>query len=94
VFDDVWETIDERYYDLQFHGVDWQKSRTTFRAAAAKAKQLKRFLRSHSEDDFLLFVMRIRVSKLLMKSLTGGIRASLPWASQFEKLRVGQPLCK
>ena len=43
VFDDVWETIDERYYDSQFHGVDWQKSRTTFRAAAAKANSSRDF---------------------------------------------------
>ena len=37
VFDDVWETIQERYYDPKFHDVDWQVSRTTFRALAAKA---------------------------------------------------------
>ena len=43
VFDDVWETIDERYYDLQYHGVDWQKSRTTFRTAAAKANNSRDF---------------------------------------------------
>ena len=43
VFDDVWETIDERYYDPQFHGVDWQRSRTTFRTAAAKANSSREF---------------------------------------------------
>lgn len=37
VFDDVWETIQERYYDPGFHGVDWQAKRVTFRAAAARA---------------------------------------------------------
>lgn len=37
VFDDVWETIQERYYDPKFHGVDWQAKRATFRAAAARA---------------------------------------------------------
>jgi carboxyl-terminal processing protease len=37
VFDDVWETIQERYYDPNFHGVDWQAKRATFRPAAAKA---------------------------------------------------------
>ena len=37
VFDDVWETIQERYYDPEFHGVDWQAQRATFRAAAARA---------------------------------------------------------
>lgn len=37
VFDDVWETIQDRYYDPKFHGIDWQGKRTTFRPAAARA---------------------------------------------------------
>lgn len=37
VFDDVWETIKERYYDPTFHGIDWQAKRATFRPAAARA---------------------------------------------------------
>jgi carboxyl-terminal processing protease len=37
VFDDVWETIQERYYDPKFHGIDWQAKRNTFRPAAARA---------------------------------------------------------
>ena len=37
VFDDVWARIDERYYDQNFHGVDWDAQRMTFRALAAKA---------------------------------------------------------
>ncbi len=37
VFDDVWETIQERYYDPAFRGIDWNKKRTTFRSAAAQA---------------------------------------------------------
>ena len=43
VFDDVWETIEDRYYDPQFHGVDWQASRTAYRAAAAKANSSREF---------------------------------------------------
>ncbi len=38
VFDDVWETINERYYDDTFHGVDWQSQRSKFRALAADAE--------------------------------------------------------
>jgi carboxyl-terminal processing protease len=38
VFDDVWETIEERYYDPHFRGVDWQGRRTPFREAARKAQ--------------------------------------------------------
>lgn len=37
VFDDVWETIQERYYDRTHNGIDWQARRDAFRPAAAKA---------------------------------------------------------
>lgn len=38
VFDDVWETINSRYYDRNFHGLDWHAQRTTFRALAMRAQ--------------------------------------------------------
>jgi carboxyl-terminal processing protease len=37
VFDDVWETIEDQYYDPHFRGVDWQAKRMSFRPAAARA---------------------------------------------------------
>ena len=37
VFDDVWQTIHDRYYDPTFHGIDWQELRATFRPLAAEA---------------------------------------------------------
>jgi len=37
VFDDVWETIQDHYYDSHFRGIDWQAKRVAFRPAAAKA---------------------------------------------------------
>src|SRR5687768_14492306 len=37
VFDDVWETIQARYYDPRHNGIDWQAKRDAFRPAAAKA---------------------------------------------------------
>ena len=37
VFDDVWETIQQRYYDPKYHGVDWQAKRASFRPIAARA---------------------------------------------------------
>jgi len=43
VFDDVWETIQERYYDPVFRGVDWNAKRTTFRPAAAQAANTRDF---------------------------------------------------
>ena len=43
VFDDAWETIQERYYDPAFHGVDWQAKRSAFRAAAGRAANTQEF---------------------------------------------------
>ncbi len=37
VFDKVWETVDRRYYDRTFHGVDWRKMRDVWRPRAAEA---------------------------------------------------------
>lgn len=37
VFDDVWATINERYYDAQFHGLDWEGQKVNFRGLAAEA---------------------------------------------------------
>lgn len=38
VFDDVWQTINDRYYDAHFHGVDWWAQRVQFRSLAAEAR--------------------------------------------------------
>jgi carboxyl-terminal processing protease len=43
VFDDVWETIQSRYYDPKFHGIDWQAIRTSFRPVAARARTSQEF---------------------------------------------------
>ena len=43
VFDDVWETIQARYYDPAFHGIDWQAKRATFRPVAARAANTQEF---------------------------------------------------
>ena len=43
VFDDVWETILTRYYDPNFHGIDWQAKRLTFRPQAAAAGNRQEF---------------------------------------------------
>ena len=37
VFDDVWQTINDRYYDANFHGVDWWAQRAQFRTLAGDA---------------------------------------------------------
>lgn len=43
VFDDVWETIQDRYYDPRFRGIDWQAKRVAFRPGAAKAASTHEF---------------------------------------------------
>ena len=43
VFDDVWETIQDRYYDPKLHGIDWQAKRAVFRPAAARANGTHEF---------------------------------------------------
>ena len=43
VFDDVWETIQDRYYDPKFHGIDWQAKRAAFRPVAARAANAQEF---------------------------------------------------
>lgn len=43
VFDDVWETIAERYYDPAIRGLDWNAQKTEFRPLAAEAKSGRDF---------------------------------------------------
>lgn len=43
VFDDLWQTINDRYYDPAFHGVDWNAQRTVYRPQAAKAATAEAF---------------------------------------------------
>jgi len=43
VFDDVWQTISERYYDPSFHGIDWRREREEFRPLAASAQSSAEF---------------------------------------------------
>jgi carboxyl-terminal processing protease len=43
VFDDVWQTIYDRYYDANFHGVDWWGQRALFRTQAAEAREVREF---------------------------------------------------
>ncbi|HZE73447.1 MAG TPA: S41 family peptidase [Pyrinomonadaceae bacterium] len=38
VFDSVWETIEDRYYDPTFRGIDWKAPGIAYRQAAADAK--------------------------------------------------------
>ena len=41
VFDDTWQTINDRYYDSRFRGVDWMMQRSVFRARAADTEDAR-----------------------------------------------------
>jgi C-terminal peptidase prc len=43
VFDDVWQTIKDRYYDPSIKGIDWDASRSAYRQAAAEAGGSEQF---------------------------------------------------
>jgi carboxyl-terminal processing protease len=43
VFEDVWQTIRDRYYDPSFHGIDWRARREEFRPLAAEARTTAQF---------------------------------------------------
>jgi carboxyl-terminal processing protease len=43
VFDDAWSSINERYYDRKFNGLDWDAQRTAFRSLAAAANSTDEF---------------------------------------------------
>lgn len=45
VFDAVWQTIDEKFYDPNFNGTDWQAMRKKYRPQAAQAESDGEFLR-------------------------------------------------
>lgn len=62
VFDEVWQTIFEYYYDPNFNGIDWENLRTVFRPQAAEAKNgselyavLKRLLANLSDVHTRVF---------------------------------------
>ena len=54
VFNETWETINEKYYDPSFNGVNWRAVRERYRPAAEAAR---------SDDDFYI-VMKKMVGEL------------------------------
>jgi carboxyl-terminal processing protease len=50
VFEDVWETINEKYYDSSFHGVDWRAVRERYRPLV---KQLP------NDEEFYVLLKRM-----------------------------------
>src|SRR5688572_31172317 len=56
VFDDVWSTINRRYYDRDFQGLDWQAQRTTDRKST-------RLNSSHSQISYAVFCLKKKKNK-------------------------------
>ena len=54
VFDDAWSTINQRYYDRNFHGLDWDQQRIAYRGLAANA----------GSNRELYFVLRRMIASL------------------------------
>jgi carboxyl-terminal processing protease len=80
VFDDAWVTINQRYYDRTFRGLDWELQRTTFRALAAETKSgqelyavLRRMIGTLHDPHTRVFAPEEKFDWWRPRSLTIGI---------------------
>ena len=83
VFDDVWSTINQRYYDRNFHGLDWQAQRTNYRDLAANAQTnrelysvLRRMIAALDDSHTRVFAPEERFDWWRPRFITIGISVS------------------
>ena len=83
VFDDVWSTINQRYYDRNFQGLDWQSQRTTYRDLAANAETnrelysvLRRMIAALNDSHTRVFAPEERFDWWRPRFITIGISVS------------------
>ena len=83
VFDDVWSTINQRYYDRYFQGLDWQAQRTTYRDLAANAETnrelysvLRRMIATLNDSHTRVFAPEERFDWWRPRFITIGISVS------------------
>lgn len=83
VFDDVWSTINQRYFDRNFQGLDWQAQRTAYRALAANAKSnqelyslLRRMIAALDDSHTRIFAPEERFDWWRPRFVTIGISVS------------------
>ena len=83
VFDDVWSTINQRYYDRNFQGLDWQAQRTNNRDLAANAETnrelysvLRRMIASLNDSHTRVFAPEERFDWWRPRFITIGISVS------------------
>ena len=83
VFDDVWSTINQRYFDRNFRGLDWQAQRTAYRDLAANAESnqelyslLRRMIASLDDSHTRIFAPEERFDWWRPRFITIGISVS------------------
>lgn len=83
VFDDVWSTINQRYYDRNFQGLDWQAQRSNYRDLAANAETnrelysvLRRMIASLNDSHTRVFAPEERFDWWRPRFITIGISVS------------------
>lgn len=72
VFQDIWETIDKRFYDPNFAGVDWKAVRERYRPQVAEVKDDAAFLALMKK-----MLKELPVSHLSISPPTAGQKASI-----------------
>lgn len=96
VFDEVWSTINQRYYDHNFQGLDWEAQRTTYRDLAANADSshelyliLRRMIGSLNDSHTRIFAPDEKFDWWRPRFVTIGISvkeiAGLPVVVQVER---------
>lgn len=83
VFDDVWSTINQKYYDRNFQGLDWQAQRNNYRDLAANAETnrelysvLRRMIASLNDSHTRVFAPEERFDWWRPRFITIGISVS------------------
>src|SRR5262245_17556661 len=74
IFEDVWRTINDKFYDPTFNGVDWDAVRERYRPRVEKAKSYEEF---YDLIDAMLAELRT--------SHTGFTRPSYPGKKSYNK---------
>ncbi len=53
LFDQVWNTVNEQFYDQKFNGVDWSKKYTEYKPLIEKCKNIDTLFFLLNEDLFI-----------------------------------------
>lgn len=73
LFDQVWKTVDENFYDPTFHGVDWRATGARYRARVAQVHDDDGFDRLANAMLDELHVSHLFLSKPSRDAATGGV---------------------